>query len=60
MTVTQQQAEMDFKYGILPGLRQVHGENKEVFQEEWVLHLKELARERKIPNHVVNEWKISF
>lgn len=58
--LTQQQAEMDFKYGVLPSIRKANGENIAVFQEEWKLFLTDLARERKIPYHAVNEWTISF
>lgn len=55
--LTQIEAECDFKFKVLPELRKVHGENTQVFQEEWVSYLKEKARERTIPNHVVSQWK---
>jgi hypothetical protein len=58
--VTQNQVENDFVYVKLPKLKEVHGENKDVFQEEWKTHLEELVRERKIPNHAINQWKIKL
>ena len=56
--VTQTQVESNFVYGVIPKLRLVHGENLEVFQEEWVKYLKELNSDRVIPSHAIVEWKL--